>query len=99
MKNKRITKYPSYLLEQEKTIKAVVREIFVHLLFVLIVQLVCNASVDENSYWLAKNADSFMIKNSMTNSYFGGQTYVMNGDTITSLEEDVSIGSDVSFSK
>ena len=55
---------------QEKTIKAIVREIFVHLLFVLLVQLVCNASLDDNAFWLAENANKFMISNAVTNSYF-----------------------------
>ena len=50
--------------------KAVIREIFVHVLFVLLCQLVCNAAVDDNFYLLHENARTFMIHNAVTMSYF-----------------------------
>ena len=55
---------------QEKQLKAVIREIFVHVLFVLLCQLVCNAVLDDNFYLLHENARTFMIHNAVTMSYF-----------------------------
>ena len=79
--------------------KAITREILVHLLFVLLAQLVTNASLDSNSFRLVQNTRKFMVLNAVTNSYFEGKAYVMNGGVAQPLkdpeEREIKIAPDV----
>ena len=59
------------------------------MLFVALVQLVCNASLDDNAFWLAENANKFMVENAVTKSYFEGQNYEMHGGVVTPLGRDI----------
>ena len=78
--------------------KAITREILIHLLYVLLAQIVTNASLDPNSYQLANNVQKFMTYNSVTKSYFDGEIYVMSGGMVSKPERRRSVrdGSDVS---
>ena len=71
--------------------KAITREIFVHLVYVLLAQLVTNASLDDNSFWLAENARKFMLENAVTESYFGGTVYELKGGVVSFPEPERAV--------
>ena len=66
-------------------------------MFVLLAQLVCKQSLDDNAFFLAENARIFMVDNAVTNSYFEGKNYEMCcGGKVTIFERDIVPATDVS---
>ena len=79
--------------------KALVREIIVHLMFVLLVQLVCKQSLDDNAFYLAENARKLMIHNGVTKSYFEGKNYEMRNKRVYVQKRDIIDASEVIMKK
>ena len=73
-----------------------IREMIVHLLFVMLAQLVCKQGLDDNAFFLAENARIFMVDNAVTNSYFGGKNYEMRGGVVTLFDRDIVTAPSVS---
>lgn len=62
---------------KEKVLKAMVREIIVHLAYVVLASVVCYAAVDPNSYQLYEGIQKLMIDNGVTREYFNNKAYML----------------------